>query len=227
MTETGMGRSDAPPESAGAGLGEHLVGAPLPPLILESTAGRVALDQLAAGLLVLFVYPHATGLPDAPVPGWELIPGARGCTAQSCAFRDEHEALTSLGAKLAGLSVQTVDEQREFRARVGLRYPLISDPQRQLEAALGLPTFTAAGITFYKRLTFIAAEGRIVKVFYPIPAPERNATDVREWLEHEQGDAHLREPLRSALEVNPPTGRGHSKRNAIAGADRLGEGGSE
>jgi peroxiredoxin len=190
VTDSGMSPLDAPPGPADDGAGGHLIGTALPPLRLESTAGRVVLDGLAAGRLVLFIYPHATGLPDAPVPGWELIPGALGCTAQSCGFRDEHQALTGLGARLAGLSVQTVDEQRQFGARVGLRYPLISDPQRKLAAALGLPTFTTAGKTFYKRLTLIAAQGRVVKVFYPVLAPGRNAADVREWLEGRQHVAH-------------------------------------
>jgi peroxiredoxin len=112
-----------------------------------------------------------------------LIPGARGCTAQSCAFRDEHDRLTKLGATLAGLSVQTVAEQREFAARVGLHYRLISDPALELAAALELPTFTAGGRTFYTRLTLVADRGRIVKVFYPVAEPERNASDVADWLE--------------------------------------------
>jgi peroxiredoxin len=166
-------------------MGQHLVGAALPALSLESTAGRVVLAELAADLLVLFVYPHATGLPGAPVPGWDLIPGARGCTAQSCAFRDQHDRLAGLGATLAGLSVQEVDQQREFAYRVGLRFPLISDPGRQLAATLGLPTFTAKDRTFYKRLALIAGGGRILKVFYPVIQPERNAADVADWLEIE------------------------------------------
>jgi peroxiredoxin len=170
------------------GACDHLSGAAMPALSFDSTAGRLDLTNLAAGLLVLFIYPHATGLPDAPAPGWDLIPGARGCTAQSCAFRDHHDRLTDLGARLAGLSVQTVDEQREFSARVGLQYPLISDPGRQLAQAIGLPTFTAGGQTFYKRVTLIADEGRIGKVFYPVSEPEHNATDVIEWLEsHKRG----------------------------------------
>src|SRR2546425_5783052 len=155
-----------------------LIGEPLPALRLETTAEAVDLAELASELLVLFIYPHATGLPDAPVPGWDRIPGARGCTAQSCGFRDHHGRLGDLGAEIAGLSVQTVDEQRDFAARVGLRYRLISDPTRQLAAALGLPTFDAGGRTFYKRLTLIARGGRIVKVFYPVLEPERNAADV-------------------------------------------------
>ena len=165
---------------------DHLVGTPVPALPLESTAGRVDLAEIAAGLLVLFVYPHGTGLPDAPVAGWDLIPGARGCTAQSCAFRDQHDRLRDLGATVAGLSAQEVDEQRAFAARLGVRFPLISDPARQLAAALGLPTFTAGGLTFYTRLTLIADAGRVVKVFYPVVAPERNPADVLAWLESER-----------------------------------------
>jgi peroxiredoxin len=163
-------------------LAERVLGAALPALTLESTAGRVDLAELASDLLVLFVYPHATGLPDAPVPDWNLIPGARGCTAQACGFRDHHDRLGDLGAALAGLSAQTVVEQRAFAARVDLHYPLISDPTRQLAAVLGLPTFTAGGQTFYKRLTLIARNGRVVKVFCPVLDPERNAADVAAWL---------------------------------------------
>ena len=160
-----------------------LRGAAIPPLLLESTVGPIDLAALASDRLVLFVYPHATGLPDAPVPGWDLIPGARGCTAQSCAFRDHHDRLSGLGATVAGLSVQTRDEQRQFARCVGLPHRLISDPERRLAAALRLPTFNVGDRTFYRRLALIADEGRVVKVFYPILDPERNASDVIEWLE--------------------------------------------
>jgi peroxiredoxin len=171
---------------------DHLVGIALPELRLESTVGPVDLAELPDGPLVLFIYPHATGRPDAPVPGWDQIPGARGCTAQSCAFRDAHDRFRALGATVAGLSVQTADEQREFAARVGLRFSLISDPERELAAALALPTFIAGGRTFYKRLTLIAAAGRIVKIFYPVVPPERNPSDVLSWLESERARVRSR-----------------------------------
>lgn len=161
----------------------RLVGASLPPVNLESTAGDIHLAELGENLLVLFVYPHATGLPDAPVSGWDLIPGARGCTAQSCAFRDQHDRFKQFGAILAGLSVQTVQEQLEFAARVGLHYRLLSDPSLRMAAALGLPTFTVGGRTFYRRLALVAIEGRIMKVFYPVPSPDQNAADVLRWAE--------------------------------------------
>jgi putative methionine-R-sulfoxide reductase with GAF domain/peroxiredoxin len=173
----------APLWRTGDDVEARLLGATLPALTMQSTAGPVDLAGLADDLLVLFVYPHATGLPEPPVPGWEEIPGALGCTAQSWAFRDHHATLRDLGAALAGLSVQTPDEQREFAARVGLTYPLLSDPERRLSAQLGFPTFEAGGRTFYRRLTVIARRRRIVNVFYPITKPERNAAEVVTWLE--------------------------------------------
>jgi peroxiredoxin len=178
---------DEPSAVAGQDLAERLLGAALPTLTLDSTEGRINLSELAGDLLVLFVYPHATGLPDAPVSGWDLIPGARGCTAQACGFRDHHRRLRTLGAHVAGLSVQTVEEQRAFAARVELRYPLISDPKRRLAAALGLPTFTADGRIFYRRLTLIGKGARIVKVFSPVTQPEGNAGQVATWLEAGDG----------------------------------------
>ena len=183
MRDAAGSEPDAPSALADGGVAERLLGTAFPALALESTGGPVNLAELSAGLLVLFVYPHATGLPDAPIPTWDLIPGARGCTAEACAFRDHQDRLRSLGAEIGGLSVQTVEEQRQFAVRVGLHYRLISDPKRQLVGSLGLPTFTADGQTFYKRLTLIGRGGRVVKVFGPVLEPERHAADVALWLE--------------------------------------------
>lgn len=162
---------------------ERLVGGRLPSLRLDSTRGPVQLSALAERLLVLFVYPHGTGLPEPPVPEWDSIPGARGCTAQACGFRDHYARLTELGTEVAGLSVQTVDEQRQFAERVGLQYRLISDAARVLQAALGLPTFAAGDRTFYRRLTLVAERGVIAEVFDPVAAPADNAAAVMRWLE--------------------------------------------
>jgi peroxiredoxin len=174
-------RGGAPSDEAG--VRGRLRGAGLPPLVLASTAGPLDLAQLAHDVLVLFVYPHATGLPDPPVPGWDSIPGARGCTGQACGFRDQYDRLSDLSAAVAGLSVQPVAEQRQFAARTGLRYPLVSDPEQRLGHALGLPTFSAGGRTFYERLTLVASMGRVVGVFYPVREPERNAAQIVAWLE--------------------------------------------
>jgi peroxiredoxin len=162
---------------------QALVGRELPQLELDSTNGPVDLHELAAARLVLFIYPHATGLPEPPVPDWDLIPGARGCTAQSCGFRDHYQRLYQLGAETAGLSAQEVAEQRQFAARAGLAYRLISDPKFKLAAALKLPTFVASGRPFYRRLAVVVEGSVIVKVFDPVDAPAENAAEIVGWLE--------------------------------------------
>jgi peroxiredoxin len=165
------------------GGADHLEGAAVPALALPSTAGKeINLESAAAGTLVLYLYPR-TGRPGEPLPeGWNEIPGARGCTPQSCAFRDHFAELGSLGVDVLGLSAQTLADQVEFAGRVGLPYPILSDPELELAAALRLPTFEVAGMRLYRRLTVIARDGRIEKVFYPVFPPDRNAADVVAWL---------------------------------------------
>jgi peroxiredoxin len=114
--------------------------------------------------------------------GWDDIPGARGCTAESCAFRDARDELARHGASLIGISTQTPEEQAEFAARERIAYPLLSDHELVLARDMGLPTFEAAGLKLYKRLTFVAEEGRIAKVIYPVFPPDRNAHEVLAWL---------------------------------------------
>ena len=161
------------PEDDGAA--DHLVGLELPSLVLDSSQGPVDVRDFE----VLYVYPRS-GRPDRPVPaGWDAIPGARGCTPQSCAFRD---AYPELGVPVAGLSVQTLDDQLEFAERNRMPFPVIADPERKLGAALSLPTFEIAGLTLYKRITLVAQDARIVKVFYPVFPPDANAGDVVDWL---------------------------------------------
>jgi peroxiredoxin len=160
----------------------HLEGMVVPALELESSAGPVDLAAFAAARAALYVYPR-TGRPGRPVPeGWDAIPGARGCTPQSCGFRDHREELRTLGAEVAGLSAQTLDEQVELAERLGISYPVIADPALQLRDALGLPTFEFEGATLYKRVTLILEAGRIAKVFYPVFPPDRNAEEVVAWL---------------------------------------------
>lgn len=167
------------------GAADHLPGMRLPALALPSTrSGTVDLTAAAAvaGTLVLYVYPR-TGTPGAPLPdGWDAIPGARGCTPQSCAFRDHHVELQALGADLLGLSAQPPAEQAEFAAREHLSFPLLSDPQLQLAEALRLPRFEVAGMRLYKRITLLVEDGTIAKAFYPVFPPDRNAADVVAWL---------------------------------------------
>jgi peroxiredoxin len=162
------------------GAADHLIGLELPDLTLESSAGAVNLRELD----VIYVYPRS-GRPGEPMlPGWDETPGARGCTPQSCAFRDLHGELAKLGVRVAGLSVQSLDDQREFAERNHMPFPVVSDPERRLGSALDLPTFEISGLTFYKRCTLVAEDARIVKVFYPVFPPDANAGDVLRWLQN-------------------------------------------
>jgi len=168
------------PEDDGAA--DHLRGLELPDLELPSSSGAVNLADLARERLVLYVYPR-TGKPGQPMlSGWDDIPGARGCTPQSCGFRDHAAELAAFGARVAGLSAQSLADQIEFAERNRMPFPIVSDERLELARALGLPTFDAEGLTLYRRLALVAEHGRIVKVFYPVFPPDRNATDVLEWL---------------------------------------------
>jgi peroxiredoxin len=169
------------PEDDGAA--DHLAGSVVPGLALPAPNGdSVNLAEAAEGLLVAYVYPR-TGKPGEPVPaGWDDVPGARGCTPQSCAYRDALAEFSAFGATVVGISAQAPAEQREFAQREHIPFPLLSDPGLQLAAALDLPTFEIAGMTLYKRLTFVAEGGTIVKAFYPVFPPDRDAADVLGWL---------------------------------------------
>lgn len=169
-----------PPTDDGAA--SRLEGTKLSDLTLPSTDGGSVHLATLPGRYVLYIYPM-TGRPDVPLPdGWDAIPGARGCTVQACSFRDHHAELRSLNTGVLGLSAQTTEYQREARDRLHLPFQLLSDSSLQLKYLLRLPTFTAGGMELYKRLTLIVEDGRIVKVFYPVFPPERNADDVLAWL---------------------------------------------
>ena len=168
------------PEDDGAA--DHLPGRLVPPVYLETTEGELNLAAAAADLLVLYVYPR-TGRPGVEPPaGWDETPGARGCTPQACGFRDHAAELAELGATVVGLSAQTIDEQREAADRLGLPHAVAADPELRLADALRLPTFEFQGKRLYKRLTLVAEEGRVVKVFYPVFPPDENAAEVAVWL---------------------------------------------
>ncbi|HEY3830610.1 MAG TPA: peroxiredoxin [Solirubrobacteraceae bacterium] len=171
------------------GAADHLPGRELPAEQLNSTLGdRFDLGEATIRPIVVYVYP-ATGVPGVPLPeGWDDIPGARGCTPQSCAFRDHVLELAAYGVSVIGLSAQPLAEQREFAQREHIPYPLLSDPELRLAQLLGLPTFEVQGRRFYRRLTFIARARRIEKVFYPIFPAHQNATQVLEWLARQAAD---------------------------------------
>jgi peroxiredoxin len=163
----------AVPEDDGAA--DHLTGAALPDLVLPSSQGAVDVRDFE----VLYVYPRS-GRPGRPLlPGWDEIPGARGCTPQSCGFRDRYG---EFGVRVAGISAQSLDDQREFAERNKMPFPVISDEWLDLARDPGLPTFEVEGLTLYKRLALVAERGTIVKVFYPVFPPDRNAEEVLAWL---------------------------------------------
>ena len=156
----------------------------MPALSLPATDGRqVALGALGSGRTVIYVYPM-TGRPGVDLPeGWDDIPGARGCTPESCAFRNLHADLQAAGAaQVFGLSSQPTDYQAEAVERLHLPFAMLSDEQLALADALGLPTFTADGIRLYRRLTLIITGGVIEHVFYPIFPPDQHAQEVLDWL---------------------------------------------
>lgn len=165
------------------GACDHLAGMTLPPIGLPSTRGRVVDVSRLAGTTVIYIYPR-TGRPDQEVPtGWNDIPGARGCTPQSCAFRDHYAELQRAGAAhVFGLSTQDTAYQREAAERLHLPFELLSDAGLRLAGALNLPTFEVDGMKLIKRITLIARDGVIVKDFYPVFPPDKNAGEVLAWL---------------------------------------------
>jgi peroxiredoxin len=169
------------PEDDGAA--DHLLGSTAPSLRLPSTqGGEIELTGTIGERLVVYVYPR-TGKPGEPSPaGWDDIPGARGCTPQSCAYRDSLAEFAALDAAVIGISAQSPAEQREFAEREQIPFPLLSDAGLRLADELRLPTFEVKGMTLYKRLTFVAEAGRIAKVFYPVFPPDLNASEVLAWL---------------------------------------------
>jgi len=165
------------------GAARHLTGLKLPDLGLGSTGGTPVNLSKLAGRTIVYAYPR-TGEPGKPmIEGWDAIPGARGCTPQSCAFRDHHATLAMLGvAQLYGLSTQDTAYQREAVARLHLPFAILSDFDLRFARALKLPTFSIAGMTLLKRLTLVIDGGVITKVFYPVFPPDKNAEEVIAWL---------------------------------------------
>lgn len=182
LAEVDWSRIPAPVDDGGA---RHLPGALLPDVALGATDGtRVSLAKLE-GRSIVFIYPR-TGRPGqiGLVDGWDQIPGARGCTPQSCAFRDLHAELTKAGAQsVFGLSTQDTAYQQEAVERLHLPFPILSDEALELTCAMRLPTMEVAGHTLLKRMAWIIDGSRITHVFYPVFPPDRNAADVLHWLQ--------------------------------------------
>ena len=165
------------------GAARHLNGMAMPDLDLPSTSNRlVNLANVPTPRLVLYAYPM-TGRPDRTLPaGWDEIPGARGCTPETCGFRDHHKDLAKLRTEVFGVSTQSTDYQQEMVKRLEVPFEVLSDEHFALTRALRLPTFRADGMTLMKRLTLIVRNGRIEHVFYPVFPPDRHAEQVIAWL---------------------------------------------
>ena len=161
------------------GAAAHLTGAPLPHIALRATDGTSVDLSAIPGTVVVFAYPR-TGRPGEPslVEDWDAIPGARGCTPHASGFRDVHAEFGALGARVFGLSTQDTAYQREMVERVHVPFPVLSDAALELTRALRLPTFDVAGQTLLKRIAWIARDGTIERVFYPVFPPDRNAAEV-------------------------------------------------
>jgi len=166
------------------GAARHLPGCRLPDLALPATDGQAVNLAKLAGRTVVYVYPR-TGRPGQPLPtGWDGIPGARGCTPQSCGFRDHFAELKRLGAaQLYGLSTQTSAYQREAVERLHLPFPILSDEGLKLTRAMKLPTFEVDGMTLIKRMAWVIDNGVISHVFYPVFPPDKSAEEVVSWLQ--------------------------------------------
>lgn len=156
------------PQPEDDGAADHLQGQRLPHVSLHATNGAVINMGDIAGRVVIYCYPM-TGQPNVPLPeGWDQIPGARGCTPQSCAFRDHYQEIRALGAEVFGLSVQSTEYQQEMVSRLHLPFPVLSDRSYEFQKALNLPTFETAGMKLLRRITLIAADGEIKAVHYPV-----------------------------------------------------------
>ena len=163
------------------GACNHLPAMQLPSVLLMSTTGRAVDLAKISSRTVVYCYPR-TGTPDKDPPqGWNEIPGARGCTPQSCAFRDHYQELRRLGAEVFGLSTQDSDYQKEAVARLHLPFSLLSDEKLIFTKALNLPTFGVEGLTLIRRLTLVIRDGFVEHVFYPVFPPNKNADKVIEW----------------------------------------------
>jgi peroxiredoxin/DNA-binding transcriptional MerR regulator len=163
---------------------DHLIGTTVPHVALECTSGKkIRLDMLGERRTVIYIYP-LTGRPGTDLPeGWNAIPGARGCTPESCGFRDHFRDLLEAGAgRVFGLSSQDIDYQSEVVERLSLPFDMLSDPGFVLADALGLPTFEAGGHRLFKRLTMVLRGGAVEHVFYPIFPPNEHAEQVLTWL---------------------------------------------
>jgi peroxiredoxin len=172
------------PQPLDDGAADHLLGSSVPAIALPATDGRqVSLAAIRGIRVVVYAYPR-TGQPGvAPlVADWDLIPGARGCTPETCGFRDHHAELTAAGANVFGLSTQDTSYQQELSARLKLPFAILSDADLKLTRAWGLPVFEAAGQMLLRRITLVIRDGLVEHLWYPVFPPDRHAEEVLSWI---------------------------------------------
>jgi peroxiredoxin len=182
------------------GAARHLTGMKLPDLVLPATSGASVNLAKLEGRTVVYIYPR-TGVPGVDLPpGWNEIPGARGCTPQSCGFRDHFDELKRLGvAQLFGLSTQDTAYQQEAASRLHLPFAILSDESLTLTRALKLPTFTTSAMTLLKRMALVIDDGVITKAFYPVFPPDKNAEEIIGWLQARDNAGRRQTPLGTSL----------------------------
>jgi len=181
LLEVDWSQIPAPTDDGGAA---HLKGLRVPAISLLATDDTSVNLSALSGRTVVFAYPR-TGEPGkiSLVDDWDMIPGARGCTPQTCAFRDLFAELKAAGAaQVFGLSTQSNEYQTEMASRLHLPFPVLSDEKLAFTRALNLPTMEVAGLTLIKRLALVIDDATITYVFYPVFPPDRNAGDVLDWL---------------------------------------------
>jgi peroxiredoxin len=178
------------PAPVADGAADHLPGGIIPSMMLPATNGTMVDLSKLTGRIIVYCFPKMGRSADEPDPdGWAAIPGAYGCTQQSCRFRDHYQELKALGvSEVFGLSLQTTDYQREARDRVHLPCELLSDAEQDFTHQLQLPTFKVEGEIFHKRLTMVLSNGRVEHVFYPVFPPDEHAEEVVEWLKIHPAD---------------------------------------
>jgi len=170
------------PVPADDGACSHLAGTRMPPVALQATSGHSVVLADLPGRTVVYCYPRTGEAGLDPPPGWNEIPGARGCTPQTCGFRDHHDAFRALGTEVFGLSTQTTAYQREMTERLHVPFDVLSDEHLEMVNALRLPTFSFRGMTLIKRLTLFLRDGVIEHVIYPVFPPDRSADAALQWL---------------------------------------------
>jgi peroxiredoxin len=165
------------------GACDHLTGMRIPALTLAATSGPDVQLASLPGWTVVYTYPRTGEDGLAPPVGWNEIPGARGCTPQTCGFRDHHQQLTALGARVFGMSTQTSAYQREMVERLHVPFAVLSDADLEMTRALRLPTFNFREMTLMKRVTLFIRDGVIEHVIYPVFPPDRSAEEALRWLQ--------------------------------------------